>query len=68
MPAIPTTGDERITVSALGDETVCLHISDPTFGRVATVRLDHRQAARLANALDRRLVDAAGGISTITDG
>jgi hypothetical protein len=68
MTAIPTTGDERITVSALGDETVSLHISDPAFGRLATVRLDHHQAAQLANALDRRLVDAAGGIFTINDG
>ena len=68
MAAIPTTGDERITVSALGDEIVCLHISDPNFGRLASVRLDHQQAAQLANALDRRLVDAAGGMSTITDG
>jgi hypothetical protein len=67
MTAIRTTGDERITVSALGEETVCLHVSDSTFGRLATVRLDHSQAAQLANALDRRLVDAAAGLSTSTD-
>ena len=54
--------------SALGDEIVCLHISDPTFSRLATVRLDRHQAAQLANALDRRLVHSAGGMSTITDG
>ena len=61
-------GGRPWTRSALGDEIVCLHISDPTFGRIATVRLDHHQAALLANPLDRRLVDAAGGMSTITDG
>jgi len=68
MTAIPTDGDEVITISALGEELVCLHVSDPTFGRVATVRLDLRQAAQLANALDARLVDAAGGFPAITDG
>jgi len=61
MATIETSGGETIAVAAHGD-TVCVAVTAPRFGRIATVRLDHRQAAQLAAALDRRLVDAAGGI------
>ena len=62
MAKIETSGGETIAVAAHGDDTVCVAVTAPRFGRIATVRLDERQAAQLAAALDRRLVDAAGGI------
>ena len=68
MTVIGTLGDERVIVSAHGEDAVCLTVTDPRFGRLATVRLDHHQAARLANALDRHLVDAAGGVPAPPEG
>jgi hypothetical protein len=68
MAAIETIGPEQLTVCAQGHEAVSIAVDDPTFGRIATVRLDHRQAARLATALDQRLVDAAGGVPATPDG
>ena len=62
MATIETTGDETMAVAAHGDDTVCVAVTAPRLGRIATVRLAHRQAAQLAAALDRRLVDAAGGV------
>jgi hypothetical protein len=62
MAKIETSGGEAIAVAAHGDDPVCIAVTDPCFGRIATVRLDHRQAAQLAAALDQRLVDAAGGV------
>ena len=61
MVTIETSGGERIAVTH-GDDTVCVAVTAPRFGRIATVRLDHRQAAQLAAALDRGLVHAAGGV------
>jgi hypothetical protein len=61
MATIETQGDESIAVGEHGDGVVRLTVSDPCFGRIAAVRLDHAQAARLASALDERLVAAAGG-------
>lgn len=46
-------------VSACGAEYVLMEVTDPAFGRIARVRLDHSQAAQLANAIDDRLVDSA---------
>jgi hypothetical protein len=68
MAAIETNGAEQLTVCAHGPHDVCIAIDDPAFGRIATVRLDHRQAALLASAIDERLVDAAGGVPATPDG
>ena len=51
MATIETSGGETIAVAAHGD-TVCVAVTAPRFGRIATVRLDQRQAAQLAAALD----------------
>ena len=67
MATISTTGDELIRVAAHGDAALSVLIDDPAFGRIATVRLDHQQAAQLASALDDLLVDAAGQIPAAPD-
>jgi hypothetical protein len=59
MTAVTTLGDEEVRVSDCGDDSLVVEITDPAFGRIARVRIDHTQAARLANALDERLVTAA---------
>jgi hypothetical protein len=61
MATIETMGGEEVRVCDSGAEALRLTVTDPRFGRIATVRLDHVQAARLASALDQRLIAAAGG-------
>ncbi len=61
MMEIETLGGEEIRVGRQGHDTILVAVTDPEFGRIATVRLSHRQAAQLAGALDDTLVAAAGG-------
>ena len=68
MATIPTAGDESIRVAAHGSAELHLIVDDPQFGRIASVRIDHHQAALLASALDRHLVDAAGGVPAGPEG
>ena len=53
MTSIDTTGDEQILVARHGHEALALVVTDPYFGRIATVRIDNAQAEELAAALDR---------------
>lgn len=62
MTRIETLGGEEMAVADHGGEALRLTVIDPEFGRIATIRLDHGQAARLASALDERLVAGAGGV------
>jgi hypothetical protein len=68
LTSIGTCGGEELLISAHGAETVCLTITEPRFGSVARVRLEHHQAAALANALDQHLVDATDGIPAGSEG
>jgi len=61
MMQIETLGGEEIGVGRQGHDAVLIAVTDPEFGRIATVRLGHRQAAQLADAIDDSLVAAAGG-------
>jgi hypothetical protein len=63
MTSIETAGDEQILVARHGHEAVALVVTDPYFGRIATVRIDHAQAEELADALDR--ARAAGGAEPV---
>lgn len=63
MTSIETSGDEQILVASHGHEAVALVVTDPYFGRIATVRIDHAQAEELADALDR--ARAAGGAEPV---
>ena len=53
MTSIETAGDEQILVTRHGHEALALVVTDPYFGRIAAVRIDHAQAEELADALDR---------------
>lgn len=48
---IETLGDERVEVTAQGDDVINVAVDDPFFGRIATVRLTPGQAATLIEAL-----------------
>ena len=53
MASIETLGEEEIRVLDHGHDSVRIAITHPYFGRIATVRIDHAQAADLIEALDR---------------
>ena len=53
MAAIETLGGEDVRVIEHGHDAVRIAIDHPYFGRIATVRLDHSQAADLIEALAR---------------
>jgi hypothetical protein len=51
MKDLETMGEEHLIVAAGGAEFVTICVSHPWFGRVATVRLDLRQAFDLVAAV-----------------
>ena len=55
MSTIETTGGRKVVVAARGGADLRLTIADPSFGTIATITLDHRHAAELANAIDDEL-------------
>jgi hypothetical protein len=55
---IETLGGEQVLVTEAGSDATLLAISDRTFGRIATIRLDAFQAAALISALERSAADA----------
>ena len=59
MQTIDTAGNEHVLVSRAGDHAVLLAVHDPTFGRIATVRLDSNQVFDLVTALSERLTPDA---------
>ena len=60
MADFASLGDEAVTLSAHGEDTVALAVTHPAFGRVSTVRLDTETAAELAGALTCMLLDRSG--------
>ena len=48
---ISTLADERILVASHGHDSIRISVTDPYFGRIATVRIDAGQAAALADLL-----------------
>ena len=53
MASIETLAKEEIRVLDHGHDSVRIAITHPYFGRIATVRIDHDQAADLIEALAR---------------
>jgi len=45
MDRVDTLGDETILVQPFGVDNALVAVSDPQFGRIATVRLDATQIA-----------------------
>ena len=60
MAEFASLGDEAVTLSTHGEDTVALAVTHPDFGRVSTVRLDTKTAADLAGALTCLLLDRRG--------
>lgn len=48
---VPTLGGEQVLVAGHDREAIRLAVTDPYFGRIATIRLDPLQASELAQAL-----------------
>ena len=57
MAPINTLTGERLHVNHHGPDAITLNVTDPRFGRVATVRLGHDDAVELASALTGLLLD-----------
>lgn len=58
MASIPTSDGGDVLVSSRGRDEVRLTVTDPMFGTIATIKLQHRDAAMLASAIDVQLVAA----------
>ena len=56
MASIPTIDGGDVLVSSRGRDEVRLTVTDPMFGTIATIKLEHRHAAMLASAIDVQLV------------
>ena len=57
MTPIETLTGERLHVNHHGHEALSLAVTDPRFGRVARVKMDHEAAVELAATLTGLLMD-----------